>query len=86
MALRAWAQAEPALVGAAVVEGPRAAGAPGTDVEVLLVVEDADEPGIDLGWMTVHHHRYVGGHAFPPWREELAPALCWLRGGAPAPA
>jgi enterochelin esterase-like enzyme len=31
---------------------------------------------------TVHYNLYSGGHAFPPWREELAPALRWLVGGA----
>ena len=31
---------------------------------------------------TVHCNRYPGGHAFPPWREELAPALRWLVGSA----
>jgi S-formylglutathione hydrolase FrmB len=29
---------------------------------------------------TVHYNRYPGGHAFPSWREELAPALRWLVG------
>lgn len=27
---------------------------------------------------TVHYNLYSGGHAFPPWREELATALRWL--------
>jgi iron(III)-enterobactin esterase len=27
---------------------------------------------------TVHHNLYSGGHAFSPWREELATALRWL--------
>ncbi len=27
---------------------------------------------------TVHYHKYSGGHAPAPWREELAPALRWL--------
>ena len=30
----------------------------------------------------VHYNLYSGGHAFPSWREELAPALRWLVGSA----
>jgi enterochelin esterase family protein len=30
----------------------------------------------------VHYNLYPGGHAFSAWREELGPALCWLRGRA----
>jgi enterochelin esterase family protein len=29
---------------------------------------------------TTNYHRYAGGHAMAPWREELAPALKWLIG------
>jgi len=29
---------------------------------------------------TVHYNLFSGGHAFPAWRDELAPALRWLAG------
>jgi iron(III)-enterobactin esterase len=31
---------------------------------------------------TVRYNLFSGGHAFAPWREEFAPALRWLVGGA----
>jgi enterochelin esterase-like enzyme len=30
----------------------------------------------------VFYNLYSGGHTFAAWREELAPALRWLLGGA----
>ncbi len=42
-------------------------------------VERAARAFASLG-ATVHYNLYSGGHAFPPWRDELAPALRWLLG------